>query len=222
MMRMTQGWTGLRTAVIALGLFACTTPGATAAPINLLDYSTAGSVDTSVGVTGPNVISYVPLTNAAINPTSNLPLGSFQVAALQDSQMTTYNNTPVSITFVPSTYNGSPLPSSSPVTISGVLNGTITGSTQSSVTVMFNPVTDGSFQLAGASSTLTMAQNSQLLVPSSAGNGTTTLEGIIKTSGPINEVPAPEPSTIALFLSTVGGLGLRKYVLARRQQRSQA
>ena len=29
-MRMTQGWTGLRTAVIALGLFACATTGAKA------------------------------------------------------------------------------------------------------------------------------------------------------------------------------------------------
>jgi hypothetical protein len=221
MMRMTQGWIGLRTAVIALGLIACAATGANAAPISLLDYSTAGSVDTSVGVTGANVISYVPLTNAAINPTSNLPLGSFQVAALPDGQTTTYDNTPVSVTFVPSTYNGTTLPSTTPVTIGGVLNGTVTGSTQSSVTVMFNPVTNGSFQLAGASSTLDMTQTSQLLVPSSAGNGTTTVEGFIKTTGSPGEVPAPEPSTIALFLSTVGGLGLRKYVLARRQ-RSQA
>ena len=38
------------------------------------------------------------------------------------------------------------------------------------------------------------------------------------TGVPVNETPAPEPSTIALFLSTVGGLGLRKYVLARRQR----
>ena len=55
-------------------------------------------------------------------------------------------------------------------------------------------------------------------MPASAG-GTTTLEGIITTSGTPNpEAPVPEPSTIALFLSTVGGLGLRKYVLARRQR----
>jgi hypothetical protein len=194
-----------------------------AAPItSVLDYSTAGSVDTSVGVNGANVISYVPLTNAAINSSSNLPLGAFQVAALQDGQTTTYTNTPISITFVPHSYNGVALTDSTPVTISGALNGSVTGNNQSDVSVTFNPVTDGSFQLAGASSTLSMTQNMQLLVPSSAANGTTTLEGIIKTgASPPGEVPAPEPSTIALFLSTVGGLGLRKYVLARRQ-RSQA
>jgi hypothetical protein len=220
-MRMTQGWTGLRTAVIALGLFAGITTGVKADGI--LTYSTAvgsSSFDTAT-INGANVISYVPLTNASIDATSNLPLGAFQVAALQAGQTTTYDNTPVSINFFPGMYNGTALADSTPLTISGVLNGTITGSTQSTVSVTFNPITNGSFQLAGASSTLSMAQTVQLLVPSSAGNGTTTLEGLIKTVGAPAEVPAPEPSTIALFLSTVGGLGLRKYVLARRQ-RSQA
>jgi len=221
-MRMTQGWTRLRTAVFALGLIAWTTTGAKADPIgNLLDYSTAGSVDTSIGLTGANVISYIPVTNAQIDPTSNLPLGSFQVTALPTGQSTTYNNTPFSITFAPSSFNNTPLGAtdSAPVTLTGTLNGQITGSYQSSVNVSFNPVSDGAFQLAGASSTLNMLQNDQkLLVPASAG-GTTTLEGMITTKGSFNpEVPAPEPSTIALFLSTIGGLGLRRYVLARRQR----
>ena len=63
-MRMTQGWTGLRTAVIALGLFACASTGAKADAI--LSYSTAGSIDASSasdGVTGANVISFVPITD---------------------------------------------------------------------------------------------------------------------------------------------------------------
>jgi len=219
-MRMTQGWTRLRTAVFALGLIAWTTTGAKADPIgNLLDYSTAGSVDTSVGLTGANVISYIPVTNAEINPTSNLPLGSFQVAALPTGQSTTYNNTPFSITFAPSSYNNIALTDSTPVTVTGTLSGQITGSYQSSVKVSFNPVTDGAFKIAGAPSTLNMLQNDQkLLVPASAGGGTT-LEGMITTTGTPNpEAPVPEPSTIALFLSTIGGLGLRRYVLARRQR----
>ena len=234
-MRMTQGWTRLRTAVIALGLFAWTTTGAKADPIsNLLDYSTAGSVDTSIGVTGTtnpvaNVISYIPVTNAQIDPTSNLPLGSFTVGPLPAGQSTTYNNTPFSITFLPSSYNNIALTAtdSTPVTVKGTLNGTITGPYQSSVKVTFNPIADGAFQLAGASSTLNLLQNDQkLLVPAggttASSVGTTTLEGMIQTAGSPNpEAPVPEPSTIALFLSTFGGLGLRKYVLARRQ-RSQA
>jgi hypothetical protein len=219
MMHRTQGWNGLRSAVIALGLIVGTTTGTRADAItNLLDYSTAGSVDTSVGVTGPNVISYVPITNAQIDATSNLPLGSFQVAGIA-GQTTTYTNTPFSITFVPSSYGGSAVESTTAVTVTGTLNGQIVGPYQSSVQVDFNPVANGSFQLAGASSTLSMLENDQkLLVPSSAG-GTTTLEGTISTTGGLNpEAPVPEPSTIALFLSTVGGLGLRRYVLARRQR----
>jgi len=222
-MRMTQGWTGLRTAVIALGLIAWTTTGAKADPIaNLLDYSTAGSVISSTGVTGANVISYVPVSDVSIDPTSNLPLGSFQVAGLPAGQTTTYTDTPFSITFSPSTYNMVALTGNPIVTLTGTLNGMVTGNYQSTVNVTFNPVTDGAFQLAGASSTLNVLQNDQkLLVPASAG-GTTTLEGTITTAGtPNSEHPLPEPSTIALFLTTVGGLGLRKYVLARRQ-RSQA
>jgi hypothetical protein len=232
MMRMTQGWTGLRTAVVALGLVACAQPGVKAAAISsttsdaLLGYSTAGSIDTTTtadGVSGTNVISFVPITNSQVSATSNIPLGYFQVAAEPTGQSTTYTNTPFSINFIPGTVAGETPTSSSPITITGVVNGTITGSNQSSVVATFNTVS-GVSNLAAASgtfsSTLTIPQGSMLpLVPSSAGSGATTVEGMISTAlSPNNEVPAPEPSTIALFLSTVCGLGLRKYVLARRQR----
>jgi hypothetical protein len=205
---------------MALGLLAWTTTTARAAGIaNLLDYSTAGAPIVTTGVTGTNVISFVPVTGAQIDPSSNLPLGSFQVAALPDGQTTTYSNTPFQITFIPISLGGTAISNPNPITVSGTLNGQITGNYQSSVAVKINPVADGSFQLAGASSTLSVLQNDQkLLVPASAG-GNTTLEGIITTTGNFNpETPLPEPSTIALFLSTVGGLGLRRYVLSRRQQ----
>jgi len=98
-MHMTQGWTGLRTAVIALGILAWTATGAKADA--LLTYSTAGSVDTSVGVTGANVISFVPTpppagasTSTTVDASSNLPLGSFQVAALPASTTTTEGRRP--------------------------------------------------------------------------------------------------------------------------------
>src|SRR5262249_19256595 len=132
-------------------------------------------------------------------------------------QTTTYANTPFSITLLPSAFNNTPLVDAKPVTIAGTLNGQITGKYQSSVSVSFKPVT-GTFPLAGATSTLNILQNDQkLLVPASAG-GTTTLEGTIKTAGLPPSAPVPEPSTVALFLSTIGGLGLRKYVVARRHR----
>jgi hypothetical protein len=221
-MRMTQGWTGLRTAVIALGIITWTTTGVKADA--LLKYSTAGSIDTSVGVTGANVISLVPtpapgagLTSTTVDASSNLLLGSFQVAALPVGTTTTYDKTPFSLTFLPSAYNGIALTDPNPVTITGTLAGTVTGPYQSSVVATFNPITKGSFELAGASSTLSILDNQNLLVPSTDG-GTTTIEGIIATKGGLPESPVPEPSTIALFLSTVGGLGLRRFVLNRRQR----
>jgi hypothetical protein len=221
-MHMTQGWTGLRTAVIALGIIAWTATGAKADA--LVSYSTAGSVDTSIGVVGANVISFVPtpppggtLSSTTVDASSNLPLGTFEVAALPANTTTTYNNTPFSITFLPNNYNGIALTDPNPLTITGYLNGQIDGPYQSTVEATFNPITSGSFQLAGASSTLNILDTQKLLVPSSAG-GSTTVEGVITTVGGQNEAPVPEPSTIALFLSTVGGLGLRRFVLNRRSR----
>jgi hypothetical protein len=220
-MRMIQGWTGLRTMVTALGLLAWTTARVEAAEIpNLLEYSTAGAPIVTTGVSGTNVISFEGVQDAQIDPSSNLSLGSFQVSALPAGQTTTYDNTPFQISFNPISYGGTAISNSTPITISGTLNGQITGNYQSSVQVTINPITSGSsFQLAGASSTLSVLQNDQkLLVPYSSG-GVTTLEGIINTSGVLNpEAPAPEPSTVALFLSALGGLGLRKYVLSRRRR----
>lgn len=215
-MRMTQGWTGLRFAVIALGLF--TSASTSTKADSILGYGTAGAIDASMpgdGVTGANVISYVPITSAQVDTTSNIPLGFFQVAAQSAGQSTTYNNTPFSITFVPSTLNGTTLVNPGTVMISGVLNGVVTGGNQSSVVATFSTPSTGSFTLGGSSSTLSIPQTSLLLVPSSAGGGETTVAGVITS------VATPEPSTIALFLTTIGGLGLRKYVL-RRRQRSQA
>jgi hypothetical protein len=61
-----------------------------------------------------------------------------------------------------------------------------------------------------------LPDSSLSLVPNSVGGVTTAQTQILTT----NESPVPEPSTIALFLTTVGGLGLRRYTLARRKAKS--
>jgi hypothetical protein len=219
MMRKTKGWTGLRNAVIALGLIAGSSQLAKAdqmpTPANLLNYHVAGAIGTT-GITGENVVSFVPIVDAAIDPTSNIPLGSFQVAPLPVGETTTYSNTPFTLTFVPTAFSGNTL-NETPLSLSGTLNGMLSGPYQSSVQVSFNPIMQNGFSLtSGSTSTLGLLPNDEkLLVPSSAG-GNTTLEGQIVSSG--LPTPSPEPSTIALFLSMVGGLGLRKYVQGRRQQ----
>ena len=100
-----QGWTGLRAAVIALGLVAWTATGATAAP---LSYTTSGQVDTTTGVTGTNVVSFVPLSSGNSVDLStgqtNAGLGNFVISPLADGVTTTYTNTPFQISFLPASY----------------------------------------------------------------------------------------------------------------------
>jgi hypothetical protein len=82
---------------------------------------------------------------------------------------------------------------------------------------------------AGAAN-FSLPSGSLLLAPSTSNSGTTSAQGFVTfTPGSGGggaggggagggEAPVPEPSTIALFLTTVGGLGLRRYVLGRRRQ----
>jgi hypothetical protein len=218
-MRMTRGWTGLRTAIIALGLIAWNAPHADASSIsqdNILQYSTSGAVGTN-GISGAgNVISFVPVQSEMVDTASNISLGYFQVAPLAAGQSTTYNDTTFTMTFGPGMFNSTAL-NDAPITVTGHLNGTVTGPYQSSVQVSFDSISSPTFGVAGGTGTLSLLKNDQeLLVPSSVNNGQTTLQAQIATSG--LPTPAPEPSTIALFLSTVGGLGLRRLVQKRRQR----
>ncbi len=191
---------------------------------SILTYDTAGSIDTSSasdGVTGSNMISFVPITSASVDANSNFSVGYFQVTGQAAGQSTTYDNTPFSITYSPASIDGNAVTGTA--VISGVLNGTVTGGDYSTVVATFKNVSNSSFSTVDngnlVTSVLSIPQGSQLLVPSTTFNGETTVEGLVTTSGvPVQETAAPEPSTIALFLSTVCGLGLRKYVLARRQR----
>ena len=140
-----QGWTGLRAAVIALGLVAWTATGATAAPLAApLSYTTSGQVDTTTGVTGTNVISYVPLStgnNVDLSTgQTNVGLGNFVISPLASGVSTTYTNTPVQISFLPASYGSTSVSTDPPVVVSGVLNGVVNGPSSSTVTATFNSV----------------------------------------------------------------------------------
>jgi hypothetical protein len=219
-MHMTRGWTGFRAAVLALGLLAWSAPQAAADAMsqdNILQYSTAGAVG-NTGFTGSNVISFVPVKDAKVDTSSNISLGYFQVAGLSPGQSTTYHDTSFTLTVVPTGFNSADV-NDKPITISGHLNGTVMGPYQSSVQASFDPITNAKFDLPGGSGKLDLLPNStELLVPSSVNNGQTTLQAHVTISASPSPTPAPEPSTIALFLSTVGGLGLRRFVQSRRQR----
>ena len=138
------------------------------------------------------------------------------VAALPSGQSTTYTNTPFSLSLIPDSFNSAAV-QDTPVEIRGFLNGTVAGPNQSSVRVTFDPLTTNGFSIGSATGALNLSNSQELLVPSSVNNGQTTLQAQVSTTV-INPTPAPEPSTIALFLSMVGGLGLRRFVQKRRQR----
>jgi len=217
-----QGWTGLRAAVIALGLVAWTATGAMATP---LTYNTSGQVDTKTGVSGTNVINFVPLNNTNSvdlgTGQTNASVGNFVIKALANDVSTSYTNTPFQISFLPVSYGsttfGTDASAPAPVVLNGVLNGMVNGASTSTVTATFNSVSPSSIDLGSGNGLAKFSlPDSILLAPSTSNGGSTTAQDLV-TSSASSESPVPEPSTIALFLTTVGGLGLRRYVLSLRR-----
>lgn len=247
-MSRSSGWTWMRSTALAFGLAAAVTAGARADIIptttitpdlgsTVLGYDTANSsIDTTKGVTttgGADATSALKITSVAggtfLTP-SFLSLGAFQAASLGSGQSVTYNNTPFDFSFKADSLNGANglAPNETPVNLSGVLNGTLTGNSQSSLTAQFGKwVTDSAgksvFQPytpqdtfkfnTGLSSgilyanTLTLPNNPVAIVPYTTNNGLTTAQAFL-SSNSIGS-PVPEPSTIVLFAATAVGLGFR-------------
>ncbi|MFO0887865.1 MAG: PEP-CTERM sorting domain-containing protein [Isosphaeraceae bacterium] len=213
-----RGWTGLRSAVIALGLVAWTVTDAEAAK---LKYQTSTSID-SKGVSGPNAISFVPVSSRSIDlsgGTANAQLGKFVLAPLPDKTTTVYDNTKFSITFLPKSLDDKPADEGDPLTFTGYLNGKVTGDSLSTVTATFDKAPATMYSIGNQTVHFKLPDSSLSLVADQAGGETTAQTQILATSSG-SESPVPEPSTVALFFTTVGGLGLRRYVLARRKSRA--
>jgi hypothetical protein len=214
-MHTTRGWTGFRAAVLALTALAWNASSAQASGI--LNYHTSGGPGTA-NISGSPAVSFVPVQAGSVDTASNISLGTFVVAALPTGQSTTYNNTPFSLSLIPDSVNGAAV-QDSPVVIDGLLNGMVSGGNQSSLRVTFNPLTTGAFSIGSEQGVLNLSNSQELLVPSSVNGGQTTLQATVSAlGGGAAPTPAPEPSTIALFLSTVGGLALRRLVQKRRQR----
>jgi len=207
MMRSKIGkWSGLPSTVLVLGFLAQATI-AQASPV--VNYSTSGTIDSS-GITGTPVISFNSVLNSSFGAPSNFSLGDFQVAALPTGQTATYKDTPFHITYlVNSLDDGStPNPNETPIQVSGVLNGTVMGGNQSHVVAKFDPITKPNFTTGGFKNTLSITDNPLTLVPSSTNHGQTSAQAFIETT------PVPEPTTVALFLTAIAGLGAHR---ARRR-----
>ena len=101
-----QGWTGLRAAVIALGLVAWTATGATAAP---LSYTTSGQVDSHDWRNGHQrgqlrSAEQRQFCRPQHGPDECEPGELRDLAAGGTASTTTYSNTPIQISFLPQSY----------------------------------------------------------------------------------------------------------------------
>ncbi len=213
-MRQTRGWNGFRTAVVALGIAALAASGADAAA--LMTYSTVGSTIDSAGVTGVGAISLNTVNSGSFTNPSSFSLGEFQVAELPEGTSTTYVNTPFHFTFQSKLIDGvEPVPNATPIVVAGALNGTVNGSNQSTVVATFDPTTIiPDFETGLYTNKLTIPDLNLSLVPSSSNGGRTTAQAYLISTP--SATPIPEPTTIALFLTTLAGLGLRHRVRAGR------
>lgn len=224
-MRKTRGWAGPRLSVVSLGLCVVMSQGLAADSIDstatttstetsptaslnaAMTYATAGAVG-DTGITGPNVISFVPESAGTVNTPSAFSLGTFVVGYLPTGTTTTYDHTPFTITYTAQKVNDAvPDANETPVTITGFLNGSITGPSQSDVIATFNPLNRSNFLTGAYLNSLSVLDPQVSLVPSTTNFGRTTAQGHLKVSP---APPVPEPTTVALFLTTIAGLGLRR------------
>jgi hypothetical protein len=181
-------------------------------------YSTSGTINTD-GITGTNVISFNPVASGSFAAPSSVGLGEFVVSTLPAGSQTVYNNTHFSLLYNPVSVAGTPLPAgATPITITGELNGTITGS-QSSVKATFDPISSPVFSANSGQylSTLSILNNPLDLVPASAGGRTTIQAQVVTTTpSPAGDNNTPEPTTLAILTTSMLGFGLRQRLRARK------
>jgi hypothetical protein len=192
-------------------------PISTPAPVPasmLARFSTAGSFGDSTKVSNGNLLNFNGIIQQTVRTPSNFSLGEFQVLPdLGANVSTTYEDMPFTIALTVGEVNGgTPDPNDTPNFIEGLLNGTITGETQSSVTASFKLDPDNlpTFRVGDFIATITKIDDVDIS-PFTTNGGRTSIQGRIEA------VQIPEPASIAVFLvALAGGLGLRRRALAHK------
>ncbi len=167
-------------------------------------YNTSGLIGSS-GVTGANTISFVPVSANSFTAPSTLSLGTFVVTPLSDGQTTTYNHTPFSVNFRVTSVNGiSLVDGSASLTVTGFLNGILSGSNRSTVVAVFDPIANPNIKIGPLDFVnLSLPSPQRTLVPSTSSGGQSTAEAFVRVFQ-----ETPEPTAIAMFVVAGAALGL--------------
>ena len=87
-----------------------------------------------------------------------------------------------------------------------MLNGTLSGSNQSSLVATFNSIDKPTFQTGLYSNSLTSPGSAVNIVPSTTNNGLSSVQVALTSTA--TGSPVPEPSTVLIFGASIVGLGL--------------
>jgi hypothetical protein len=197
--------------LLAFGVLAASNAGAT--PINYLTTGGVGGAPDS-----PITFQAVP-GGGSFDPPASFTLGEFHVAALPEGQSKTFTNTQF-LTTLTLLAPGPTIPTSKryDLLLTGRLDGTLTGPSQSSVVMTITSVTPAPVPLPADPAfdpivappfplDLLKLDGPLALNPASVAGGITVFHA---------QVAAPELSTFSIFALAMGGLGLRCHWNRRR------
>jgi PEP-CTERM motif len=218
--------TATLTATLALAFAFGADPKVEAATVQTYAYNTSGSIS---GPSGDVPITYDPqATTSMLSTPGSVNLGEFVTNPLPTTASLTYNDTPFTIflsvgAFNPNSSTSGPIDNAI-YTISGMLNGTISGDGTSSMMATVTSITAGSEPAIPPfpiSDLVIAAQG--VAAPNGGSQGITMLTGQVLVAGnPVppplglgSPTPTPEPSTIAVFGLALAGWACRRLVRSR-------
>jgi len=190
-------------ALVLGGLFAS---GAQASPTPVYYYSTSGTVGGLT--TGP--VTFLGTGMSTVLPGS-LNLGQFHTEPIPAGATLTLDNTPFSITLSESAAPGvgKPVQSAPSLTISGVINGSLSGNDSSSLEAQFTKVSQNfpgplPFDLNA------LTASPIALAPSGINGGNSSFSATVSSGIAPGFFNVPEPTTLAVFATAAVGLGFRR------------
>lgn len=205
--RLVRSWMASTALVLGYSAFSQAAVSPAQSAKVLMSYATSGSIDSS-GVDGIPVVSFNSVPSGEFTTPSSFSLGEFMVSALPSGVSTTYTDTPFSITYLVSSVDGQSIQDGyKPIVLTGKINGTVSGASQSDLMVSFDTTPIPSFITNDYANTMVNLDTSLTLVPSTTNGGRTTAQTLLVAQ------PVPEPASLAIF-----GLGIAGLAWHRRRQ----